>query len=705
MATITSIIRQNPTNSPTNFDSVSFRITFSEAVQNVTTDDFQLSGTAAIDGTITTVTSISGSVYDITVEGIGGSNGSINLDIDPSQNITAVSDGTPLNASISPLTEETFTIDNTAPLLTSITRAIPSAALTNADTLTFIATFDGSVTNVTGDDFVVTGPTGVTITATQVAGNPAAYNIQVSGGDLANFTGTVGIGLAGGADISDPAGNLVNATGASFESYELDNIAPVLESLTRLTPLDEATNADSITFLATFSEAVENVGVNDFIINALPANGTATITSVTPSSTNPTTQYEITIGSGIGFYDGILGIDVAASPTISDLANNALPTGEPATDETYTLDNTAATIQTVTAVGGAGADGAYRAGETIEIVVQFSEDVIVTGTPELQLETGITDAVATYVRQDAPDTLIFSYTVADGENTGDLNYRSQNALVLPGGASISDAAGNGANLTLPALTGVDSLSSNQDIVIDTVLPTVTAIARLPPANALTAEDTLIFRVTFSEAVVEGTVNLADFAVTGSTATVTGITRFSDTEYDLAVSGGDLADFDGVVGLDLAAPTITDVAENDLVDAEPGIDQTYQLDNTAPTITGISSTTPDGEYNAGETLSIQVTFSETFVVTGTPTLTLDNGATATFDNISGNVATFTYTIQPGDADTADLNVTAVTLGADEIEDGAGNDATTDLPAGNNLEDNSELVIDNTAPTLLSVLRQT
>ncbi|MBE9099294.1 hypothetical protein [Vacuolonema iberomarrocanum] len=708
MATITSIIRQNPTGSPTNIDSVVFRVTFSEDVQNVNTDDFELSGTAASDGSITSVTPISASEYDITIDGVGNSNGSINLDISPTQNITAISDSSPLDTAIAPLTEETFTLDNTAPLLTSVTRAIPAAALTNADTLTFRATFDDSVTNVTGDDFVITGPTGVTITATQVSGDPTAYNIQVSGGDLANFNGNVDIALDGGADISDAAGNLVNATGATFESYELDNTAPVLQSFERLTPLNDTTNADSITFLATFSEAVENVGVNDFVINTVPASGTASITSVTPSATNPTTQYEITIGSGIGFYNGEISIDLAASPTIRDLASNALPTGEPATDEAYTLDNTAATIQSVTAVGGAAADGSYRAGDVIEIAVQFSEDVLVTGTPELQLETGITDAVATYDRQGAtPDILIFSYTVADGENAGDLNYRNQNALVLPAGATISDAAGNDANRTLPALTGADSLATNQDIVIDTVLPTVTSIARLTPANALTAEDTLIFRVTFSEAVDAGTVDAGDFAVTGSTATVTGIAPVSATEYDLTVSGGDLADLDGVVGLDLATPTITDVAGNNVVDAEPTVDQTYQLDNTAPTITSINSTTSDGEYNAGETLSIQVTFSEAVVVTGTPTLTLNSGGTAAY--VSGSNSTtliFNYTVGAGDTDTNDLDVTGINLpGGAAIADGATNDAATTLPIGTNLADNKELVIDNTVPTLLTVVRQT
>jgi len=704
MATITEIRRQSPASTPTNADSVIFEVIFSEDVVNVTENDFQLSGTAAGDGAISLVTSNSGSNYSVTVTGIGNSNGTINLDLNPTQDIRAANGGTPLDTATSPFVEETFTIDNIAPVLISINRSIPAAETTNADTLTFLATFNDAVSNVTGDDFEVTGPTGaITVTATQVSGNPAAYNVQVSGVDLANYEGVVSVGLAGSSDISDAAGNSATATGASLQSYTLDNTAPALVSFTRLTPENANTNADTITFLATFDSPVQNVDANDFVINANPVSGAAAITNIVARST---TEFEITVGSGISLYNGIVGINLAASPGIQDLANNPLLAGEPTVDETYTVDNTAATVVNVTST-----DGIYNAGDFIEIAVQFSETVVVDGVPTLRLETGATDATATYIRSETrtatDDTLIFQYQVAAGENSADLNYRSQNALALPGGANILDLAGNPATLLLPGLTADDSLATNQAIVVDTVLPTVNSITRLTPTNFVTNADTLIFRVVFSESVT-GTVNETDFAVTGSTATVTDVVEVSPTEYNVTVSGDDLADLPtGIVGLNLAdSPVITDGAGNNVVDNEPVTDQTYQLDNQVPTIVGISSTTLDGSYNAGDILSIQVTFSENVVVTGTPTLNLDSGGSATYaSGTNSSTLTFNYTVGAADA-SGDLNVTAIALGAATIRDAATNEAdlsVATLPSGN-LADNKALVIDNTAPALTSVIRQ-
>ena len=63
---VTSIVRNDPTTSPTNYDSLIWRVTFSENVQNVDDADFSVSGTTATP-TVTEVTA--SSVYDVTVSG------------------------------------------------------------------------------------------------------------------------------------------------------------------------------------------------------------------------------------------------------------------------------------------------------------------------------------------------------------------------------------------------------------------------------------------------------------------------------------------------------------------------------------------------------------------------------------------------------------------------------------------------------------
>src|SRR5207247_2611561 len=95
-------------------------------------------------------------------------------------------------------------------------------------------------------------------------------------------------------------------------------------------------------------------------------------------------------------------------------------------------------------------DGAWIAGDTINVRVKFSEVVYVTGTPTLQLETGAIDRTVSYVSGSGTDTLIFSYLVQNGDTSSDLNYLATNSLTLNGG-TIQDNAGNTANLTLPGI--------------------------------------------------------------------------------------------------------------------------------------------------------------------------------------------------------------------------------------------------------------
>ena len=69
----------------------------------------------------------------------------------------------------------------------------------------------------------------------------------------------------------------------------------------------------------------------------------------------------------------------------------------------------------------------------------------------------------------------------------------------------------------------------------------------------------------------------------------------------------------------------------------------------------------GDLNAGHVVTLTVNLSEAVTVAGgTPTLTLNDGGTATYTGGSGsNALTFSYTVGAGQ-NTADLAVTAVNL---------------------------------------------
>ncbi|MGF1496276.1 MAG: FG-GAP-like repeat-containing protein, partial [Elainellaceae cyanobacterium] len=115
-------------------------------------------------------------------------------------------------------------------------------------------------------------------------------------------------------------------------------------------------------------------------------------------------------------------------------------------------------------------DGAYSVGQTIVITVTFGDIVTVDtagGTPTLTLETGTTDGIATYTGGSGTSTLTFAYTIAEGENSSDLDYASSSALNLNGG-TITDSSGGDVDLGLPAPGQTGSLRANRAIVVDTV---------------------------------------------------------------------------------------------------------------------------------------------------------------------------------------------------------------------------------------------
>src|SRR5204863_5226931 len=102
-------------------------------------------------------------------------------------------------------------------------------------------------------------------------------------------------------------------------------------------------------------------------------------------------------------------------------------------------------------------------------------------------------------------------------------------------AVVTDPAGNSTN------------SNSIEVIVDNTAPTLTTVARQTPATSPTNADSLVFRVTFNEAV--SNVDTADFIVTGgTTATVTTVAAVSTGVYDITVSGGNLAGFNGTVGL-------------------------------------------------------------------------------------------------------------------------------------------------------------
>ena len=104
----------------------------------------------------------------------------------------------------------------------------------------------------------------------------------------------------------------------------------------------------------------------------------------------------------------------------------------------------------------------------------------------------------------------------------------------------------------------------------------------------------------------------------------------------------------------------------------------QIDTTIPTPTSIVETPSNGIVNIGTVVVFTLGFNEPVTVSGTPTLTLNDGGIATFTGGSGsNSLTFSYTASATNSNVAALAATAVNLNGGSIRDGAGNNANLSL----------------------------
>ena len=197
---------------------------------------------------------------------------------------------------------------------------------------------------------------------------------------------------------------------------------------------------------------------------------------------------------------------------------------------------------------------------------------------------------------------------------------------------------------------------------DTAAPQVASIARQSPTSSPTRADSLTWRVTFSETVAN--VDEADFevGVTAATLTVAAVPG-SSVAHDVTVEGGNLAGLTSTVTLAFASDhDIADTAGNALTNTVPmdANDNTFELDNTAPTVTigGVPETS---------TMPFTATITFTEPVTGfvLADIALANATAAAFTGADGDRA-FTALITP----TADGAVT-VDVAADVARDAAGN----------------------------------
>ena len=348
--------------------------------------------------------------------------------------------------------------------------------------------------------------------------------------------------------------SIYNGNGGSMAASETtgaialnDNLKPIITGVTL--------SADNTTLAVTMSEAVFNANggsgalqASDFAFSI--SGGTATLGSATPTSISASGNV-YTLGINLsGTSNGLDTLFVnPLDDSIFDLVGNEADMLQ--NNNSVLLNDL--TAPSIISVSSSTADGLYKIGDEIAIEVTFSESVIVnsalfqedgTGRPRLTLETGSSDQVINYKSGSGGAVLTWNYTVVSGNISSDLDYQSENALVLNSG-TIKDATGNAANLTFPTPGASGSLSANKALVVDGVVPMI--------ASSSIASDNSYIDLTISEAVYNanngsGALEASDFTLTfaQNSGNATGVTISSIKKNDntaegsaTALSGGEI----------------------------------------------------------------------------------------------------------------------------------------------------------------------
>ncbi len=519
----------------------------------------------------------------------------------------------------------------------------------------------GSDSGTQGDD--ITNHVVPTITGTADPGDTVTLFGNDSNSPIGSTTAT-GTGTWSITSNVTLSQGITNFTAKSTDSTGNDSVAsmvlPVnIQTTPPLAPTALALDAssdnglvgDGITNDAT-PTITGHAGLGD-TVTLYDTDGTAIGSDVADGTTG---DWSITPGTALHDEVGSFtakSTDIAGNQSV---ASTSLP---------ITIDTVAPHVSALAAATGSSD---LNAGQMVTLTVTLSKPVTVDttgGIPTLALDDGGT---ATYSGFTAPNTLTFTYVVAAGENSSNLTVTSAN---LHGG-TILDDAGNAADLIGASLlpTGVQ---------IDTDPPAVNAVTASPSAGDLNAGQIITLTVVLNEAVnVDTTGGTPRLLLNdGGTADYFGGTGTDTLTFRQTVAPGQNASNLALNNVDLNGGTIRDAAGNDvdLATTNGLLSNGPQIDTIAPTVTGITTSPASGDLGAGQTVVLTVSLSEVVTVVDSvshiPTLTLDNGGTATYGGGSGtNTLTFNYSVQPGN-DTAHLSGATAALNGATILDGAGN----------------------------------
>ena len=440
----------------------------------------------------------------------------------------------------------------------------------------------------------------------------------------------------------------------------IDTTAPSAPTITLTDPIEDA-NKNQVSITGNGESDTSIVySIDDTNVLTEAKSGTATVLS---DGSIQIENIDIT---------GLDGGVITATVTLTDSAGNE---GSPGTD-TATSSIALPRVTNITTEPGSP-DGFYSAGKYIDIRVEFSENVTSQGNATLTLETGATDRTCEFSVSDQ-NFAVCRYTVEEGDTSSDLDATFS--------GNLTDAFGNPMIIFTPS---EQTLAQNRDIVVDTTAPSAPTITLTDPIEDANKNQVSITGNGESDTSIVYSIDDTNVLTEAKSGTATVLSDGS-----IQIENIDITGLDG--GVITATVTLTDSAGNE---GSPGTD-TATSSIALPRVTNITTEpgSPDGFYSAGKYIDIRVEFSENVTSQGNATLTLETGATdrtCEFSVSDQNFAVCRYTVEEGDT-SSDLDATF----SGNLTDAFGNPMIIFTPSEQTLAQNRDIVVDTTAPNLLS-----
>jgi hypothetical protein len=394
----------------------------------------------------------------------------------------------------------------------------------------------------------------------------------------------------------------VAATGTSYDGYEAIQAGQLLvksvNSTTTTTDIDNMVTAAS-SLASTAKDApsvIDSLAGTDTSLADLAdtAQGKTDPVSLLQAladaakqgATDPASMAQLLRGGGMGQVLKTMPPGTSLPDLIKALNTGGMPAATDLVYRGHAPQGGDTTAPTVTSVAYGDNDGSLAVGDKVAFSVKFSEAVQVKGAPHLLLNN---EGVAHYVSGSGTDTLVFSYTVGDDDqSTTDLATAAAHAL----GGSIRDLAGNalvatGADNVNPdgtlavagrTATPGDGTSGTLKIVADAAGVHISGVTAgdVSLVDPVTKAATHVGTISAGEAtlgeqaqVASGTVSVT--VSTTTTTTGTPVTDSSGTVYTLGTASGDTVGGTHVWGFG-GNDTITGTTGADTISGGAGTDR-------------------------------------------------------------------------------------------------------------------------------------